>query len=68
MIHSRLIDDSKGGDGSRIRLLREPLHHAALARGGWRGTSTILKSAFTRPVRPSSNFTCVSMYCEDLPD
>src|SRR5204863_4801568 len=41
--------------------------HAALRTVGNVLASTIFRSAATTPVRPSSNFTCVSMYWLALP-
>src|SRR3954462_558330 len=41
--------------------------HAAILRGGKVRALAILSVALTMPVRPSSNLTCVSMYCSPLP-
>src|SRR5205085_1077814 len=41
--------------------------HAAAFTGSNSLVSTMRSVADTTPVRPSSNFTCVSMYCSVLP-
>src|SRR5688500_13088630 len=60
-------DGIAGGRQRRLKGVHGGRHHAALRAGTKVFASTIGRSALTRPVRPSSKRTCVSMCCDVRP-
>src|SRR6185437_13515483 len=58
----RLLREFRGFDGAEHRCA-----HAAAFTGANVLVSTIRSVALTLPLRPSSNFTCVSTNCSVLP-